>query len=398
MSKSVKLVKLVSPIALAITLSACGGGSSGADFGSNSNSGSGANPGDGSVTPGDNNGGNGGTDVPSQAASSLSLTASSRQLFSEGNEPVILSVVAKDINNNVLSDAVVNFQVDSDANIIVNPSSGAVKTAELTPGPKDNRTLTVKAISGSQVETILVDVVGTELQIEGPSSIAINKPTEYTVQLLDSGAKAIAFEDVTVESALGNTITPASGTSFRTDSNGEFSVNIEGLAGGLDTITATALGTSATQEIEISGNDFTLASANSDITIETSETITLVWLQDGNPQANETISLRSTRGILPVSTVTTNANGEASFTISSSTAGTATVTAETSTGLTTTLEREFVATTPAFLNTQASPTLVGQNKNSTIITKVRDINDNPIKDIKVNFNLTDTVSYLPSWR
>ena len=41
MSKSVKFVKIISPIALAIALSACGGGSSGADFGSNTGTGGG---------------------------------------------------------------------------------------------------------------------------------------------------------------------------------------------------------------------------------------------------------------------------------------------------------------------------------------------------------------------
>ncbi len=380
MSKSVKFVKIVTPIALAIALSACGG-SSGNEFGSG-----------GTGATGTGTTGTGTTGTGTTVTSSISLSASSRQLFTDGSEPVVISAIVKDTNNNVLSDASVNFSVDNNANLIVGDNTGAVNTAELTPGSKENRSLTVTATSGSQTQSILIDVIGTHLKVEGPSSIAINKPTEYTVKLQDSGDKAIAFEDVDVVSALGNTVTPVSGTSFSTDSNGEFTISLIGTAGGTDTITATALGATASQTIDISGNDFTLTSTNTDIQISTSEIISLAWLQNGLPQANQTISLRTTRGVLSSATVITDANGEASFTVSSPTAGSATVTAESAAGLTTTLNREFVAVTPAYLNTQASPTLVGQNKTSTIITKVRDVNDNPVKNIKVNFNLTDTVN------
>ncbi len=380
MSKSVKFVKIVSPIALAIALSACGG-SSGADFDSGGTSTA------GTVATGTET-----TETATAVASAISVSASSRQLFTDGSEPVVISVVVKDSNNNIISDAIVNFSVDNEANLAINENTGSIKTADLTPGSKENRTLTATVSSGSQSESILIDVIGTHIKVEGPSSIAINKSTEYTVKLQDSADQAIAFEDVEVTSALGNTVTPVSGTSFRTDSNGEFTFSLSGTVGGTDTITATALGATVSQSIELSGNDFTLVSANNDINIGTSEIINLVWLQDNLPKANESISLRTTRGILSTNSVPTDANGEATFTVSSTTAGTATITAESADGLTATLEREFVAVTPEYLNTQASPSLIGPNKASTIITKVRDVNDNPVKNVKVNFNLTDTVN------
>jgi hypothetical protein len=379
MSKSVKFVKIVTPIALAIALAACGGSST--EFGSG-----------GTGTTGTGTGTTGTGTTGTTTASAISLSASSRQLFTDGSEPVVISAVVKDANNNVLSDASVSFSVDNNANLVVNDNTGAVNTAELTPGSKENRNLTVTASTGSQTQSIIIDVIGTHLKVEGPSSIAINKPTEYTVKLQDSGDQAIAFEDVVVTSALGNTVTPASGTTFSTDSNGEFIINLTGTAGGTDTLTATALGATASQSIDISGNDLTLASTNTDIQIGNPEIINLVWLQNNLPQANETLSIRTTRGALSATTVTTDGNGEASFTVSSTTAGSATVTAESAAGLTATLDREFVATTPQYLNTQASPSLIGPNKASTIITKVRDVNDNPVKNVKVNFNLTDTVN------
>ncbi len=388
MSKSVKFVKIVSPIALAVALSACGGG--GTDFGSG---------GTGTTTTGTTDT----STTDATAASSLSVSASSRQLYSSGSEPVTISALAKDANNNILTGATVNFSVDSDANLITGDNSGSVHTAELTPGSKENRSLTVTVSSGTQTETILIDVVGTEVDIEGPNSIAINKPTEYTIKLQDSDDKEIAFEDVDVTSSLGNTVTPVSGTSFRTDSNGEFKVSLTAAAGGSDTFTAAALGATISQSIEISGSDFTLTgtdlnndgvidAADRELNIGTSELITINWSIDGVNQAGKTISVRTTRGTLNNSTVTTDSSGVAKFQVASDTAGSATITAESDSGLVATLDREFVATTPVYLNTQADPSLISANKTSRIITKVRDVNDNPVKNIKVNFNLTDTVN------
>jgi len=56
------------------------------------------------------------------------------------------------------------------------------------------------------------------------------------------------------------------------------------------------------------------------------------------------------------------------------------------------LESEFIATVPSYLNSQAEPSVISTNETSKIITKVRDINDNPVKNVKVNFNLSDTVN------
>jgi len=384
MSKSVKLVKLLTPIAFAVALSACGG-SSGADFGSNSGTG---------TTPGTGTGTGTGTTTGASVASSLSLSASSRQLFSSGDEPVVISAVAKDSNNNVLSDSDITFSVDMGATLLVDNSTGSVKTANLTPGSKQNRVLTVTASSGVITETLQVEVIGTSIEIDGPSKVAINKANEYTIELQDSSNTAIAFEDVTVSSALGNTITPLSPTTFTTDANGQLKVSITAPTGGIDTLSANGLSANIEKAVEISGSDFTLSGATStgEINIDSAETITIQWLVNGVPQVGQNIAVRTTRGTLNSSTVTTNVNGEATFTITSPAAGSATITAESANGLITTLEQEFIATTPTYLDAQSAPSLISTNTTSRITTKVRDINDNPVKNIKVNFNLTDTVN------
>ena len=373
--------KVITPIALAISLAACG--SSGSSFFEEKKSGVGTTTTTTTTTNPDG-----------VVASSISVLTSSRQLFSGGPESITISVVAKDANNVILNGAKVNFSVNNNANLKINSSSveGGIHIAELTPGTPENRSLAVIVSSGSVSETIIIDVIGTKLKIDGPSSIAINKETKYTIKLQDSADKAITHEDVIVTSALGNAITPLTGTSFTTDSNGELAINLKGVADGTDTITATALGASTTQGVVISGDDFTLNSTNSDVNLGSNEVINLIWLKNNTPQAGKAISIRTTRGVLSTSAVTTDANGRASFTVSSDTAGTATITAESDGGLTSTLKREYVATAPAYLNTQAAPTLIAPNKSSTIITKVRDANDNPVKNVKINFNLSDTVN------
>lgn len=327
-------------------------------------------------------------------AESLELSASSRQLFSAGIDPIVLSAVAKDKNNNPLPNETIIFSVDGNATISPIEGEGEVKTANLTPGLNhpENRILTVTATVGSISKTLVVEVIGTHIDVDGPSSIAINKATEYTFKLQDSADKPIAFKDVVVTSALGNAIVPVGNASLTTDANGELVVSLTAVGGGTETLTGTASGATITKQIEVSGNDFTLASTNSDIDLGASEIITVTWLVDGTPQATQVLSVRTTRGTLNTPTVTTDAAGQATFTITSNTAGTATITAETASGLTTNLTREFVATTPSYLNSQSSPSLISPNKSSTIISKVRDANDNPVKNVKVNFNLTDTVN------
>ena len=148
MSHSKKFVKVVTPLALAIALAACGGGAS---FGS----------------------GGGGDDIdPEKEASSLILTASTRQLLSDGLKPVTITAIAKDKNNNAISGADITFSVDNEATIDSEASAetetGSVKSVHLTPGTPKNRLLRVKATSGNQSRTLDIEVVGTTVSIEGP--------------------------------------------------------------------------------------------------------------------------------------------------------------------------------------------------------------------------------------
>lgn len=345
-----------------------------------------------------NSGGSGGTGgTTDTSAKSLEVSASSRQLGSSGDKPVTISAIAKDVNNNVLKDATVQFSVNNEATIEADTSTATtgVKTALLTPGLEnpENRTVTVTIKSGTLLKTLDIAITGTTLVVDGPARIALNTPTTLTAKLKDSAGKALANETVTINSSLNNALTPTSGSGFVTDANGEIQFTINAAVSGTDTISVSALGVSGSKTLEISGDDFTITSTNSEIKVKTPEAISLKWTQNGIAQANKTINLAATRGeIKPAQIVTTDAQGLATFYVGSSTAGGTVITAtDASTGLSTSLTREFIATTPANLNMQVEKELLTPESSTNVIAVVKDAADNPVKNQVVVFNLEDTV-------
>lgn len=364
-----------------LTLAGCGGGDSN------------------QLSGGGDTGGN--TDT---GAKSLEVSASSRQLGSSGDKPVTISAIAKDVNNNVLKDATVTFSVNNEATIDADSATaaGGVKTAALTPGLEnpENRNVTVTVKSGTLVKTIDIAITGTTLVLDGPARVALNTPTTFTAKLKDSAGKALANETVTVSSSLNNALTPVSGGGFVTDANGEVQFKIDAAVSGVDTIAVSALGVSSSKSLEVSGDNFILNSTNSEIKVTAPESIGIKWMQNGVAQANRVINITATRGnttslqdaITPIQTVTTDTQGQAAFNIQSKTAGGTVITAtDASTGLSTSLTREFVATTPAMLNMQVEKELIIPESSTNIVAVVHDVDDNPVKNQVVVFNLEDTV-------
>lgn len=342
------------------------------------------------------NGNNSGGSSSSTTVKSLEVGASSRQLPSSGTEPVTISAIAKDANNNILKSVAVQFSVNNSGTIEADTSTATtgVKTAQLTPGldNPENRTLTVTVKAESMMRTLKVDVTGTTLQLDGPSRIVVNAPTTFTAKLKNSAGKGLAYHPVSISSSQGNAITPLSGSAFSTDANGEVSFSVQAALGGTDTLTASALGSSSTKTLDVSGDEFTLTSPKTEVMVNTAETVSLLWKQNGVAQANKTIKLAATRGVLPAQVVT-DAQGKASFSITSNSAGGTVITATDATsGLVASLVREFVAITPSYLNVQVEQNVVLPEKSTTVVAVVRDANDNPVKNQVVVFNLSDTVN------
>jgi hypothetical protein len=338
-------------------------------------------------------------------AASIQLIASSPQLQSDqfGLATVTITAIAKDVNNNVISGIPIVFSADNNGSLLIDPiavpfTSGAgLATAELSNSVGDarNRTINVSATDGNVVATISINVVGTSLTISGPAALAQNDSAPYTIILADAGGVGIFSENVTVTSANGNAINPAS-MNLTTGVDGDATFTLTATQPGDDTITVTGLGLTAARVVSVSGDSFTIAvpdAVNGELTLSPPMTsdhaVTATWLINNVAQANQQINFATTRGTLSVGSAMTNAAGVATVMIGSTNAGPAQITAEIdSTGTTTGFPLEFVATNPASMTLQASPTTVAINEQSEISATVRDAAFNLVKNQTVEFVVT----------
>jgi hypothetical protein len=328
--------------------------------------------------------------APPVPVNSLTLLASSPQLPSDGATPVTLSAVVQDNNNNVVEGASVIFSADSGALTVLSPVTDAngVASAELrTAGDPSNRPINVNATTGGLNSALVVSVTGTTLVLTGPNNVVFGDTGTYTATLRDSGGNGISGEAVDVSSANGNTL---SSNTLLTNSQGEATVQLTATVSGVDALAATALGLTATQDITISNDSFAFLApaAGAEVDLGVDETVTVEWLINGAPQAG-TVNFSSTRGTLSSSSAVLDANGRASVTINSSNSGPAVITASVAGGPSTQRSIEFVATTAAKIDLQASRFTVGPGEQSTIQATVRDPNDNLVKNKVVTFVLDD---------
>lgn len=331
---------------------------------------------------------------------SLIVYSSSRTLLSdanadsaiEGSEPVTIYMMAKDENNIALSGVTFSPSVDNGATLLPGSlsSDGTLATWLLVPDEPRNQTVNVTVTAGDITETIPIDIVGTSIQIDGAESISMDKPTAYSVKLKDASGTGLSFQPVTITSELLS-------TTLTTDNEGEALFELQPTIGGEYTIRAEALGSTSNKTINVSPNAFNLNATLEEIPVNTKQTVVLSWSADGVPQSGKIIHLSATRGKITSNgvesdQVITDSNGNANFEIESPTAGGTVVTAtDNTTYLSTSLPLEYIATEPHYMNIQADPSLIASLGSSTILAQVRDINDNPVKNQVIVFNLNDTV-------
>lgn len=317
--------------------------------------------------------------VVGEPAASVEVLASGNTLQSAGGELDITAYV-KDRFNATLADRAVSFAA-SDGLIIqalsgTTDSAGAVKAKLRVGADKSNRAVTVTVRSGTASGFVNLDVVGTKVSVSG---------------------NGIANVPVSLTSSLGNTLTPATAN---TNSLGLVNVNYTATKAGTDTLTASYSGTIGTQTVSISAVDLSFVSpaSNTTVNIGASQSVTVRFLNNGVGVAGQTVIFSTTRGTVVPATAVTNAAGDVTVSISSSTAGSATVLAQLSGGGQATLPVNFVAVTPASLVLQANPGAIAPNTGgatthqSTLEATVRDANNNPVANQQVNFNIVQDVS------
>jgi len=355
----------------------------------------------------------GGTTTTS--AASINLFTSSPQLPSDntGQETVTLTALVLDQNGTTLEGIPVTFskpQTDPAFITVTDPQTGPTGAqAELSNGigSPQNRTVTVTATApttagGTVSASVTVDVTGTDISVTGPEALAQGDTGDYVAVLTDSKGIGVPGQVLTIDSALGNTVSAASMT---TDTTGKVDFQVTAAQGGQDTLTIGGLGISKAKPLNISNDTFAFTSpaANAELVLSATADvpITVNWTVGGVPQVGQQINFARTRGslsstqgaITPATSAVTDANGNATLFIGSTNAGSALLTASiAASGTTTTRTIEFISVNPSTLNLQANKFTVPVNEQTEIIATVRDVDFNFVKNQTVNFILINDIT------
>jgi hypothetical protein len=344
--------------------------------------------GDSTLTPG-----GGGTVGPGGEApvSGVTVLASSPTLQSDAGQSLTVSVIVRDTNNVATEGVTVIMSADTGTLTFTNPvtDQNGLVTATLTGGGDPTpRSITVTADAQGVTDSVTINVVGTDLDLNGPAALAENAEATYTVVLTDGAGNGIGNQVVDLASANGNML---SDTSVTTDVSGQAQFTLTATAAGADTISATALGIMAEAALNVSNDSFVLSAptAGTQILLNTPQTVTLNWAVGGVPQAGQTITFSATRGTLSALTAVTDAAGDATVSIQSTNAGPSVITATNASGTSTQTQVQFIADAPASIDVQANPFTIGPNEQSAITAVVRDAQNNLVTNAVVQFDLQD---------
>jgi hypothetical protein len=332
-----------------------------------------------------------------QSPFSLELFASSIQLASSGSDEIELIAVVKSEQNILLADVPVTFSADQNASItVVNSVSGADGTSRAlltTQNNQENREIMITATSGQLSESITVRVVGTEVNINGASSVILNDSAPITFVLSDSDGQGIAGQALTLTTDIGTLDQSAPVT----NANGQVTVNFTATQSGTATITASALNASASFSVNIQQDDFSFTNLPTEgLALNTNQTLTLRWFKNNQPFANGSVQVTTSRGTITApgggSVATTNAQGLATVVINSAFAGPASISAIGTDGsgnqVTARASLEFVASDVDSIFVDATPDLIGpEGQTATVTAVVRDAVGNLVKGKTVNFRL-----------
>jgi hypothetical protein len=319
----------------------------------------------------------------------VSVVTSLPQIPSDGSRSATITALVRDANNNVLQGVNVNFVATSGALTVTQAMTDAsgVATATLSAGTDPtNRTITVTVTAGSATANLPVSVTGTSLTLSGPANLVINNNGSYDVLLTNSSGLGIPGVAITVTSLKGNTLTPAALT---TNGSGRATFTLTAMVGGTDTVTATALGLTQQKAVDVSTQSFGISSPadGTKVNLGVAQVVTVTWLNGGAPVVNAPVTFAATRGTLvPATPVNTDANGNASVSISSNGAGPSIISASGS-GVTSQISLDFVATTPSQIAVQAGPATVAVGGSSTISATVRDAANNLVEGATVDFQV-----------
>lgn len=326
---------------------------------------------------------------------SIELLASSPSIGTGGDQ-VTVSAFVKDASNIARVGVPVTWSVDLGrlSSITTVTDSNGLARATLDAGSnKANRTVTITATAGAARQTLNLDVIGTKLSSSGVTTTAAGTTVSLTLAAADSKQIAIPGVTLALSSTLGNGV-PATVT---TGAAGQVSVQYVATRPGIDTITVTGVGASLLIPMTVTGSDedlsFTAPLASTDVVVNTTQLLNIRYRKAGVAQAGKTLNLAATIGKLGAAQVVTDASGQASVSITSSFAGSSMLSAAVEgSAVQATLPLNFVATRPANLVLQITPSALPVNPTAseaqpaTLLARVIDASGNPVSGATVNFS------------
>jgi len=355
----------------------------------------------------------------------VSFVADKSEILS-GGDSVDLSAIVVAASGNVQANVPVTFSlvkeepgVSLKGSTLVTDSNGKAKvTLELTNAEGadlSNHTIQVIASIGSgssySEKAVSVKVIGTSIEVTTPnSSVKIGATPTLTAVLKNGKGQSIANQKLTFKSdEIKDSATGAFlNKEITTDSSGKIilsSLLVDKSTEGKAKVNVSGLGTDTLLEFDVSDRNFDLAFADSngvvasEIDIRSGGSIVLVFRDESGAVLPDSIpaTVTTTLGKILPPTVLTKVDGsptirKATIRLTSDFPGTATVSAAIDDAAT---KKQIVATGSVSLVSkiadklavQAVTPILAPNGQTNIIAKVRDVNDNPVKGVVVNFEL-----------
>ena len=140
------------------------------------------------------------------SVSSIALRVSNPNLPSDGSASVTVTAIVLDQAGRSLGNQPVDFAASSGSLEVTNPTTDATGEAAAVlkvardPAP---RVIDITASAEGVSETVSVNVTGTTLALDGPTSIGTSQEVSYTITLQDSAAAGIADQALVVTSPDG---------------------------------------------------------------------------------------------------------------------------------------------------------------------------------------------------
>jgi len=355
--------------------------------------------------------------TPGPTGNRVQLSVSSGQLPSFGAATIDVTAVVLDANGQTVGGDTVTFSTGGDPAFINNISAGGVAdgnglvSAKFNVGSnKTNRTVTITATAAGASNQVPVQIVGSTVEMNASGSTLPDtgsSPVTLTITAKDSAGNPVSLAPVTLTRTGAGNVTFSPAASGTTNGSGQFVVTVAGTAGGPVTVTASALGATAT-------TNFTVTSATANFAIDqtTNQTTTVVTpnptlvtmkigdslvVQVNAPAPATNVQFVTTMGswngggtsaIVPV------AAGKAIATLTTPQAGLANVQVFDSTNANNndSLTVSITAAVAASITLQASPSVVATSVGtttgvSTLVATVSDANGQPVGDVPVAFSI-----------